>query len=72
MNRSNWSKIVLGPYSMIFAVSSKETKMAEQMVATFFAKMKKADFIVEEEDNNMESFFAICAFQIKYIPFLFG
>jgi hypothetical protein len=39
-------------------VASKQTKMAERMVATLFAVMQEADIITEEEDDNMESFFA--------------
>lgn len=32
--------------------------MAEKMVATLFAVMQEPDFTEEEEDNNMETFFA--------------
>ena len=42
----------------VLAVFSKQTKMAERMVATLFAVMQEADNITEEDDDNVESFFA--------------
>ena len=54
----------------VLAVFSKQTKMAERMVATLFAVMQEADNITEEDDDNVESFFATVIAMKVHLQFI--